>query len=293
MLWYGDNVPSIEIAAANAAAIQNAARAAANPAPAIVATDQEGGDIRRIPGPPEASARTLGVEGPATIRSQAKGAAVALLQWGINVNLAPVADVGRPGSFETAQERSFGGDPTAVGADVAAFVGGLHDGGVAATLKHFPGLGAATTNTDVAASIVDVPAGTLRSTDFPPFSAGIGAGADLVMVSSAQYPALDSVPAVVSRPIVQDLLRAQLGFAGVTISDAFDTDAVAALGPIGTSAVAAANAGVDLFISRHEPPCAQIQEALATAITDGRIPRADAEAAYTRIMRLRRGLPPG
>ena len=111
------------------------------------------------------------------------------------------------------------------------------------------------------------------------------------MMSSAQYPALDAVPAVVSRAIVRDLLRGQLGFNGVVISDAFDTDAVAALGPLGNAAVAAANAGVDLFISRHAPPCAQIQEALAAAITDGRIPRVDAEAAYTRIIDLRRRLP--
>ncbi|TML10727.1 MAG: beta-N-acetylhexosaminidase [Actinobacteria bacterium] len=293
VLWYGDNLPDMATAVSNAAAIQRAASAAANPAPAIVGTDQEGGDIRRIQGPPEASAQTLGVEGPATIHDQAKAAAVALLQWGINVNLAPVADIGRSGSFEAAQGRSFGTDPNAVAADVVAFVRGLHDGGAAATLKHFPGLGAATTNTDVAPSIVDVPAATLRSTDIPPFTSGIGAGADLVMLSSAHYPALDSVPAVVSRAIVHDILRSQLGFGGVIMSDAFDSDAVAALGPIGSAAVAAANAGVDLFISRDAAPCAVMQEALAAAITDGRIPRADAEATYDRILRLRRGLSTG
>ena len=293
VLWYGENVPDVATASANASAIQKAASASPNPAPAIVATDQEGGAIRRIPGPPEASAQALGTEGPATIRDQAKGAAAALRQWGINVDLAPVADVARSGSFEAAQERSFGSDPTAVAADVVTFIGGLHVGGVAATLKHFPGLGAAITNTDLAQSIVNVPADTLRAVDLPPFIAGIGAGADLVMVSSAQYPALDSGPAVVSRAIVHDLLRSQLAFKGVIISDAFDTDAVAAVGPIGTAAVAAANAGVDLFISRHAPPCVQIQASLASAIADGRIPRADAEAAYTRVMQLRRTLPTG
>lgn len=291
VLWYGENVPDVATASTNARAIQQAANAAPDPAPAIIATDQEGGAIRRIPGPPEASAQTLGTQGPATIRDQAKGAAAALRQWGINVDLAPVADVARAGSFEAAQERSFGTEPAAVAAAVVTFIGGLHDGGVAATLKHFPGLGAAITNTDLAQSVVTVPADSLRSVDIPPFTAGIAAGVELVMVSSAQYPALDSVPAVVSRTIVHDLLRSQLAFKGVIISDAFDTDAVAAVGPIGTAAVAAANAGVDLFISRHAPPCAQIQSSLAAAITDGRIPRADAEAAYTRIMQLRRTLP--
>jgi beta-N-acetylhexosaminidase len=291
VLWYGENVPDLATASANAGAIQKAASAAPDPAPAIVATDQEGGAVRRIPGPPDASAQTLGTQGPVTIRDQAKGAATALRQWGINVDLAPVADVVRTGSFEAAQERSFGTDPAAVAAAVVTFIGGLHDGRVAATLKHFPGLGAAITNTDLAQSVVTVPADILRSVDIPPFTAGITAGVDLVMVSSAQYPALDSMPAVVSRAIVHDLLRSQLAFKGVIISDAFDTDAVAAVGPIGTAAVAAANAGVDLFISRRAPPCAQIQASLAAAITDGRIPRADAEAAYTRVMQLRRSLP--
>ncbi|MEO8692441.1 MAG: glycoside hydrolase family 3 N-terminal domain-containing protein [Acidimicrobiales bacterium] len=291
VLWYGENLPNAATAVRNAAAIQQAAAAAPNPAPAIIATDQEGGAVRRIPGPPEASAQALAALGTAAIRDQGKASATALRQWGINVNLAPVADVGRTGSFLMAQARSFGTDPAAVGADVVAFVTGLRDGGVAATLKHFPGLGAAVTNTDLASSVVDVPADILRSTDLAPFAAGIGARTDIVMISSAKYPALDSVPAVVSRVIVHDVLRGQLAFNGVVISDAFDTDAVAAVGPIASTAVAAANAGVDVFIARHAPPCAQIQEALANAITDGRIPRADAEAAYARVMQLRRGLP--
>ncbi len=290
VLWYGENLPDAATAARNAAAIQQAAGGAANAAPAIVATDQEGGGVRRIPGPPEASAQALATQGTAAIRDQARAAAVALRQWGINVNLAPVADVGRTGSFLMAQERSFGTNPVTVGADVVAFVAGLQDGGVAATLKHFPGLGAAVTNTDLASSVVDIPADILRSIDLAPFAAGIGARTDIVMVSSAKYPALDSVPAVVSRAIVRDVLRGQLGFNGVIISDAFDTDAVAAVGPIAATAVAAANAGVDLFISRQAPPCTQIQAALANAITEGRIPRADAEAAYTRVMQLRSGL---
>jgi beta-N-acetylhexosaminidase len=293
VLWYGENVPDMATAAANAAVIQKAAAAAPDPVPAIVATDQEGGLVRRIPAPPVASAQTLGSQGVATIRDQATAAAGALRLWGINVDLAPVADTARSGSFLAAEQRSFGTDPTAVAAGVVAFVSGLQDGRVAATLKHFPGLGAATINTDDAASTVDLPADVLRSTDLVPFAAGIGAGAELVMMSSAQYPALDSVPAVVSRPIVRDLLRSQLHFDGVIVSDAFDTEALAALGPIGNVAVTSANAGVDLFISRRAASCTQIQEALATAITDGRIPRSDAEAAYARVMRVRRGLSTG
>src|SRR6185295_9947820 len=105
VLWYGENLPDAATAARNAAAIQRAAAAAPDPTPAIIATDQEGGAIRRIPGPPEASAQALGLAGAATIRDQAKATAMSLRQWGINVNLAPVADIARPGSFEAAQQR--------------------------------------------------------------------------------------------------------------------------------------------------------------------------------------------
>ena len=293
VLWFGKNVPDLETATRNAAAIQAAAAAAADHAPAMIATDQEGGDIRRIPGPPEASAVELGRQGPATIRDQAGAAATTLLAWGADVDLAPVADIARAGSFEESQRRSFGTDPAVVGDDVAAFVDGLHDGGIAATLKHFPGLGAAVTNTDVAPSVVDLATDVLRSTDLPPFATGIAAGADLVMVSSAEYPSLDSEPAIVSRKIVHDLLRDELGFDGVVVSDAFDSGSVAALGLIGDVAVRAANAGVDMFLFGAAAPCVDVQKALSAAIADGRIPRAAAEAAYDRIMRLRRTLPTG
>jgi beta-N-acetylhexosaminidase len=290
VLWFGDNFTDAPTSAGNAAAIQAATMAGADPAPALIATDQEGGDIRRIPGPPDASAQMLGQQSTAIIHDQAKAAALTLRQWGVNVDLAPVADIARAGSFESTQQRSFGTDAKAVADDVVAFVGGLRDGGVAATLKHFPGLGAAATNTDIAPSVVNIAADILHSTDIAPFTAGVGAGAELVMMSSAQYPALDAAPAVMSRPIVQNLLRRDLAFTGVVVSDAFDTPAVASFGPMAEVIVAAANAGVDLFVSSFAPTCGSLQEALSKAITDGRVSRADAEAAYARIMNLRHHL---
>jgi beta-N-acetylhexosaminidase len=293
VLWFGDNLPDIETAQRNAAAIRAAASAAPDPAPAIVATDQEGGGVRRIPGPPRASAAQLATQGATTIRAEAGAAATTLREWGVNVDLAPVADVGRPGSFMAAQLRTFGGDPRVVAEDVVAFVNGLHDQGVRATLKHFPGLGAATTNTDLAPSVVEQPANELRSVDLRPFAEGVAAGADLVMMSSARYPALDAAPAVVSRTIVDGVLRNEIGFDGVIISDAFDTPAVAELGPIGEVAVRAAQAGVDLFISSSPATCGALYEAFANAIGRGEIARADANATYDRVMRLRRGLRTG
>lgn len=290
VLWFGDNLPDIETARRNAAAIQTAAAASQLPAPAVVATDQEGGAVRRVPGPPQAAASQLGALGTATVRAEAGAAATTLREWGVNVDLAPVADVGRPGSFLSAQQRTFGSDPRAVADHVVAFVQGLHDGRVKATLKHFPGLGAATTNTDLAPSIVDQSLAVVQSVDLRPFADGVAAGADLVMMSSARYPALDTAPAVVSRTIVNDVLRGQIGFTGVIVSDAFDTPAVTELGPIGEVAVRAAQAGVDLFISSSPASCGQLQQALAGAIERGEIARADANASYDRVSRLRQGI---
>jgi beta-N-acetylhexosaminidase len=284
------NAPDQETAVANATAVREAAALAPEPAPPMIAADQEGGDIRRIPGPPESSGAQLGQQDPTAVRATASATAAALRAWGINTDFAPVADAARGDSFIARQERSFGADPRRTADAVVAFVAGLHDGGVAATLKHFPGLGAAAVNTDVAPSVVDLRADELRSVDLPPFTAGIVAGADLVMVSSAVYPALDAQPAALSRPIVHDLLRGELGFDGVVISDAFDIGAAAALGPLDTTVIAAALAGVDVFITAAPAACGQIHDALTAAIADGRLPYDDATAAYDRVMRLRRRL---
>src|SRR5207342_570563 len=182
--------------------------------PAIVATDQEGGVVTRIPGPPSGSAAAMGARPAADVEAEGRATADLLLRWGVNTDLAPVADVARPGTFEARARRSFSGDPAVAAGGVTAFVAGLGAGGVAATLKHFPGLGAASANTDHADGVVDVPAA-----DLVPFRAGIGAGAQLVMVASAAYPALSPGLALTSSTIVDGLLRGLLGFRGVVISD--------------------------------------------------------------------------
>ena len=212
--------------------------------PLLVAVDQEGGTVRRFPwaGPTESAAA---MRTAAEARAQASAAAPVLRRAGVSIDLAPVADtISTPRSF--LGTRSFGSDPLAVASLVRAFVGGLQQGGVAATAKHFPGLGSAVTSTD------DHPVTIARGTAFltarlAPFRAAIAAGTKLVMVSNASYPALDpsGVPAVFSHPIVTDLLRDQLGFGGVVVTDALDAGAVVHESHAPSRALAA---GVDLLL---------------------------------------------
>jgi len=184
------------------------------------------------------------------VRRQAVDAAAALRQAHVWVDLAPVADtISTPRSF--LGTRSFGSDSTLVGSLAAAFVSALQGGGVAATAKHFPGLGSAVTSTDDRAVTIGRGAAFLTAR-LAPFQAAIAAGAKLVMVSNASYPALDpsGVQAVFSHAIVTDLLRDRLGFDGVVVTDALDAKSVAAVPHAPARALAA---GVDLMLYSRTP----------------------------------------
>lgn len=290
VLLFEENLPSIDVGRTTTTAIQAAAARSPSGAPAIVAVDQEGGIVARVAGPPSSSASDMGTWPIASVEAEATATARNLLTWGINVDLAPVADVARPGTFEDRQHRSFSGDPAVAGADVAAFVTGLRDGGVASTLKHFPGLGSVQTTTDDAPAVVSLDVDELTAVDLVPFGAGIAAGTDLVMMSSAVYPALDDAPAVMSPTVIDDVLRGQLGFGGVVVSDALDTPALASSGTLAEIAVGAAAAGVDLLIAGEPTACAEMHHGVAAAIADGTLPAERAAASVARLDALRRGL---
>jgi beta-N-acetylhexosaminidase len=225
----------------------------------------------------------------AVIRDEGAATAANLTAWGVNVDLAPVADVARPGGFIDRQQRSFSGDPAVAATAVAAFVTGLRDGGASATLKHFPGLGAATINTDDSTSTVALEPTTLEIVDRAPFAAGIAAGSQLVMMSSATYSSVDALPAVLS-PTWIGLLRTQLRFTGVVVSDAIDAPALDAYGSVGERAVRSIIAGVDLVIVAAHGGCIEIQQALKDAIVNGRLPIDRARGAYDRVDTLRRSV---
>jgi beta-N-acetylhexosaminidase len=213
---------------------------------ALVMVDQEGGSVRTVSGAgPIASQPLQG--GPAGVRRAARRGGRRLRSLGINVNLAPVADVALPGSVMAT--RAFAGDASAVAARTSASVRGLHDARVAATAKHFPGLGAAAVNTDDAPATITSTAGTLRGRDLPPFRAAVAEGVPLVMLSHALYPALDARRIASQSPaIVTRLLRGELGFGGVVVTDSLEAGAVLARSGVATAAERSLRAGADLIL---------------------------------------------
>jgi beta-N-acetylhexosaminidase len=207
------------------AALQRAASAGGNPA-LLIMTDQEGGSVRRLSwAPPELAASAMGSS--AIARTEGEAAGRALHAAGINVDLAPVADVLRaPGSF--LGTRAFGSSPTTVAARACAFAGGLTASGVGFTLKHFPGLGRASADTDTRPVTVDASAGLLRA-DYRAYRE-CGAQPDaIVMVSSAAYPSLtgSALPAVLSPEIYKQELPDAIGGEPITISDDLQTPGIA------------------------------------------------------------------
>jgi beta-N-acetylhexosaminidase len=213
----------------------------------IVAVDQEGGEIRILPwAPPEASAPEQAAAG--TVRADAEAAASALNASGITVSLAPVGDVPTVAGAALGG-RAFSDDPQAAGEAMVAAVEGWRAGGVAATAKHFPGLGGATVNTDDGPATIERTREQLAATDLPPFQAAIEAGTPLVMVGHALYPALDPERIASQSPaIVTDLLRGELGFDGAVITDSMEAQASIATADVATASERAVRAGVDIVL---------------------------------------------
>jgi beta-N-acetylhexosaminidase len=253
-------------------------------------TDQEGGQVKRVDGAPEASAATMGAEGAGFARRQGRATAANLRRLGINVDLAPVLDVARPVGVIAATERGFGATPARVAATAVPFATALQDGGVAATAKHFPGLGAATESTDFEAQRLSVPKAGLREVDEAPYRAFVDAGGKLVMISTAIYPAFGVRPAAFDRRIVTGELRRGLGFHGVTITDSLGSTAVAEFGGPREAAVDAAAAGDDLLLFDDLPSALAGHEALVRQLHAGGLRRAPFLAAVGRVLRLRAAL---
>jgi beta-N-acetylhexosaminidase len=273
--------------AAMAATTRQLQAAACNAgAPLLIGADQEGGAVRRLPwAAPFDTPAALGLaDDPARVEREASAAAAALRQAGVDVDFAPVADtVSSAKSF--LGSRSFGGDPAVVGSLVAAFVQGLQAGGIAATAKHFPGLGTATVNTDNRAVTIRAAPGILER-NLDPFRSAIAAGAKLVMISSAAYPAFDPSgrPAVFSRPIVTTLLRGTLGYDGVVVTDALDAPAAVHVPHATTLAI---EAGVDLLLYTSDSASEQGYASLVADAGRSQALRADLARAGARIRALK------
>ena len=218
--------------------------------PLLVMVDQEGGLVKRLPGPPDLSAAEMGAAGPETCREQGEATGRVLRETGFNVDLAPVLDVAPPrfgdrrrGAVVRRRAESM------VARCAGAFADALERRGVAPTAKHFPGLGAAAVNTDAAVQRIELSPRRLRRVDEAPYRQFVAGGADrLVMLSSAVYPAFGDRPASFERALATDELRDRLGFGGVSITDALETATTDAFGGPAEAGRLAARAGTDLLL---------------------------------------------
>jgi beta-N-acetylhexosaminidase len=259
--------------------------------PLLIMVDQEGGEVKRVSGAPTASARQMGARGAAFSASQGRRTAANLLDVGVNVDLAPVLDVGRPGGVIAETERSFGSTSARVTATAIPFAQAVQAGGIAATGKHFPGFGAARENTDFGVERIDLSKQELRAVDEKPYAAFMAAGGKLVMLSTAIYPAFSEDPAAFTRAIAIGELRDRLGFEGVSITDALETPAVEHFGDPGKVAVAGARAGADLLLFTHLSPAQSAWRALLARLRSGALDRGEFETSAERVLDLRTGSP--
>jgi beta-N-acetylhexosaminidase len=271
------------------AELQRVAAAAGQPR-LLIAIDQEGGVVRRLPGAPSlappqmTNARIAEAQGLATARN--------LKRYGIDVDLAPVLDVGR-GGFIT--DRTFGSTPEQVGNRGVAFAQGLSSGGVIATGKHFPGLGYARSNTDNEPTTVRATSAELTA-DLLPYRRAIAGGLKMVLMSTAVYPALgDGLPAACSTRVVTRVLRQELGFHGVVITDDLQTRGVHHFLSTTDAGVKAIGAGVDMVLAAGLPAGADrtskaVYSAVVVAARRGTLSRERVAEAYAHVLTLKRGL---
>jgi len=298
VIFFGENVSSLSQIRGVVAQLRAAAAQSPMRYPLLLMTDQEGGQIRRLPGEPALSHKDVGAaSNPGAAATNAgRGAGENLAGVGMNVNLAPVLDVFHAaGDLMDQYERSFSGDAGTVGDLGANYVSAQQAEGVAATVKHYPGLGKANAadNTDSRSVTLQVPLSTLRGVDEAPYQDAIAAGAKLVMLSWAVYPTLDaSRPAGLSPTVIQQELRSRTGFSGVTITDALEAGALQNYGSTANRAVLAAQAGNDLILAsaRNTSQGDQAAEALASALADGTLDSDAFGAALTRVNALRASL---
>lgn len=267
--------------------LQSAARRGGNP-PLLVAIDQEGGPVERLPAlAPQLSPFTLGELGrESSARLEGRATGFQLTRLGINVNLAPVMDVpASDAQFMT--PRAFGDNPGKVSRLALAFARGQRSESLASTAKHFPGLGRAAENTDFAPTAITASSRALRE-DLRPFRAAARAGIELMMISSAAYQRLGSGdgPAVLDPAIVTELLRGDLGFAGVTISDDLLAPAIALSYSRGDSTVAAAQAGVDILLYAARD-VTRVASTLTGAVASGELAEDGMRASCRRILALK------
>ncbi len=270
----------------------------ASPDGTVVTLDEEGGDVTRLDahrGSPTAGHAVLGAaDDPALTRQVAAGLGRRLKDLGIDLDLGPVADVNCEPDNPVIGVRSFGADPARVARHVEAFVAGLQDAGTAACVKHFPGHGATVEDSHLSVPRLDLDLTTLWSRELMPFAAAVRAGTAAVMTSHIVITALDAERPATTSPAVLQLLRRELGFEGVLVTDALDmVGASRPYGGIANAAVAALTAGADLlclgpdhYPGEQEQLLPDVVDTIVAAVREGRLPAARLAEATSRVEKL-------
>lgn len=286
-----DNVDSPAQLAAFSNGLQRAALGSAPRVPLVVAIDQEGGNVTRVEAPateyPSAMAIGAG-RSPADARTAAAVNGRELRAVGVNQNFAPVADVNSNPLNPVIGARSFSSDPDLAAELVAAQVSGYQDGRrgetVSSSAKHFPGHGDAATDSHTGLPRIDRSAEEWRAVDLPPFRAAVAAGIDSIMTAHIQFPSLDPSgrPATLSKPILTDLLRGELGYDGLIVTDALGMQGVREMFGDAEIPVLALEAGVDQLLMPPNFPLAF--DAVLDAVRSGRISESRIEESVRRVL---------
>lgn len=265
----------------------------------LVMTDEEGGGVQRmanlvgsLPWPRQMAQDMT----PGQVGALAAQTARRMRAAGVTMDLAPVLDVDGgtgPNSRDPDGLRSFSADPATAARFGLAFMEGLLQGGVIPVIKHFPGLGGATANTDYGPASTPALA-VLQQRGLHPFEAALVAGAPAVMVANASVPGLTAMPASLSTAAIQGLLRTTLGFQGLVITDSLSAGAVQAAGyDVPAAAVAAVEAGADMVLfsaAGAAPVAAQVVAALVRAVQVGALPVDRLDAAVAHVLATKQGV---
>ncbi|HKV57526.1 MAG TPA: beta-N-acetylhexosaminidase [Ktedonobacteraceae bacterium] len=274
--------------------LQKAAREAGHPYPLLIAIDQENGIVQRLG---EAATLFPGNMALGAIGSEEVASEVALATGrelkalGINMNLAPVVDVSNNAANPVIGVRSFGEDPQLVARLGAVMVKGYQEAGIISCLKHFPGHGDTAVDSHLALPLIPHSLERLEAVELVPFRRGIAAGAESVMVAHTAFPALthdDALPATLSSAIIQGLLREQMGFEGVIVSDCLEMRAISDTFGSEPAAVMALQAGIDLVLVSHTDTRQRGSfEAIREAVLTGELSAQVVQRAAERIMELK------
>ncbi len=283
LLLSAGNMTSGEQLAALTAALSNGCKTAP-----LISVDEEGGRVARLMNTVGTtklgsmySYRAQGTQGA---HDNAQTIARDIAAYGFNTDFAPVADVWTNKRSNAIGDRAYSDDYDEAAELVAAAVKGFHDGGVICCLKHFPGHGSTKTDSHDGAATVDKTLPQLRQEDLKPFMSGIAAGADMVMVGHLTVPTMDDVPASLSRKIVTNLLRYDLGFRGVIVTDGLQMQALAQYAD-GEKAVLALAAGNDMLLEISDVP--GTVAAIEKALVDGTLTQAALDQSVLRVLQLK------